>query len=179
MSHPQGKYLGGVRTIEDLMGRCRVDEITGCWHWACGRDGGGQPTLWLPALRQTVSLGVAICMLRTGKRPMRGVAWHCTCETRHCANPAHRKPGNRSTQMLAANLQRDAVTRSRMAAARRRKSKLSDEAVAEIRASTEFLRVVAERHGISMSHASNIRRGKQRLQLGARAASVFNLGSAA
>lgn len=169
----------GVRTIDDLMARCRIDDLTGCWLWAGANDGNGRPSLWLPVLSRRVSLGVAICVLRTGKAPGKGVVWHCTCTTTNCANPKHRTAGDRSSQMLAANLQRDARTRARIAAGKRAVSRLSDEAAAEIRASDEPLHVVAERHSISISHASQIRRGEQRRPLGVRGASVFNLGAQA
>jgi hypothetical protein len=167
----------GIRTLADLKGRCRIDDETGCWRWAAGADGSGRPSLWLPALGRRVTLGIAICVLRTGNAPAPGVSWHCTCATPNCANPAHRVAGNRSSQMRAAKLTRDAVTRARIAACKRAKSKLPDEAADDIRRSSEPLRVVAERHGISISHASNIRRCEMRLPLAARGASVFNLGS--
>ncbi len=38
------------------------------------------------------------------------------------------------------------------------------------------LEVLADRRGIAVSYASRIRRGERRRQLGARGASVFNLG---
>lgn len=167
----------GVRTVADLMGRCRVDSITGCWLWGhAASESQQRPSLWLPALKRRVSLGVAICWLRTGKAPAKGVVWHCTCETTDCANPDHRRAGNRSSQMLAAKLTRSPVAVAKMAAGRRAKSKLSDAGAAEIRASTEPLRVLADRHGISISHASMIRRCVLRRPVAAKASSVFSLG---
>ena len=163
----------GIRDLQGIMDRCRVDEFTGCWVWAMGGDGSGRPSLWLPALERRVSLGVAICVLRTGKPPAPGVVWHCTCSTPNCANPKHRAPGTRSSQMKAAKLQRDALTRARIAQGKRAASELSDTACAEIRASAEPLRIVADRHGISTSHASKIRRGELRQPVGF---SIFTLG---
>lgn len=164
----------GVHTIADLMGRCRVDDETGCWEWAEGRDGGGRPSLWLPALQKRTSLGVAICVLKTGKAPKKGVVWHCTCTTRDCANPDHRRAGNRKTQMLAANLQRDPLTRARISKARRAVSKLTDMDCEAIRGSDEKLRVLAQRYGVSLGHVQQVRVGKRRpaLLVGA---SIFNL----
>lgn len=174
-----GIRTDGVRSVADLMARCKVDDITGCWIWGAGLDGGGRPSLWLPALKRRVSLGVAICVIRTGEPPAKGVVWHCTCETTNCANPRHREPGNRSSQMLAARMVRDAATRARIAAGKRAGSRWSEAEIAAIRESADTLHVIAKRHGISIEHASNIRRGEVRLTLGCKGASVFNLGASA
>jgi len=40
MSHAIGTHLGGVRTHEDLRGRCVIDDDTGCWHL---RTANGRP----------------------------------------------------------------------------------------------------------------------------------------
>lgn len=165
----------GIVTVQDLKDRCRVDGD--CWIWSAGVNGNGQPSMWMPALQRHVTLGVAICTLVTGKPPKAGVFWYCTCDTKQCANPAHRKPGNKSAYMLAAGIQKDAAERARIAATKRAKSSLSDEAVADIRYGNEVLTVVAARYGIDPSYASLIRRGKNRRELGCRGASVFNLGA--
>lgn len=169
----------GVRTIDDLMARCRIDDLTGCWLWAGAKDGNGRPSLWLPVLSRRVSLGVAICVLRTGKAPGKGVVWHCTCTTTNCANPRHRTAGNRSSQMLAARIRRSAATRAKIAAGKRAVSPWDESVIADVRSSSEPLHAVAARHGMSIEHASNIRRGESRLELGVRGASVFNLGAQA
>lgn len=174
--------MSGVRTIKDLRDRCRVDEDAPvglrCWHWV-GAMTAGQPSLWLPALGRRVTLGVAACVLRTGKAPAPGVVWHCTCSTQHCANPFHRAPGNRSSQMKAAGITRDAVTRAKIAAAKRAQSRLTADDVQQIRASDDTLQVIADRHGISVSYASLIRR-RERWSPGAvQGFSVFTMGAAA
>lgn len=162
-----------MRTVADLKLRCWVDEDTDCWQWRGGHSGDGHPRLWLPALGRPVTLGIAACYLRTGKKPEKGSYWRTVCGTKDCANPAHRKPGTRSQQMLAHNMRRDQVQRSRVAAGKRAVSSLSDEAVQDIRSSAEVLRVVAQRHGISIAHASAIRRGESRVLM-APASSVFS-----
>ena len=108
----------GVHTIADLRDRCRIDGD--CWLWAGATNAQGLGSLWLPALGRRTSLGVAICVLRTGRPPTPGRYWHVTCSTRDCANPAHRRPGDRSSQMLAAGMTRDPIQRARIAAGRRR-----------------------------------------------------------
>lgn len=173
----------GIRTITDLRDRCIVDEDAPngqrCWVWGGAYSANGQPCLWLPALGRRVTLGVAACVLRTGKPPAAGVVWHCTCTTPSCANPFHRAPGNRSTQMRAAGIKRDAVTRARIAASKRAQSRLTPDDVNAIRASSEPLRVVAERHGISTSYASLIRRGERWPHGHLQGFSVFTAGGAA
>lgn len=146
----------GVHTVEDLRQRCVIDDITGCWRYAM------HPRLWMPGIGRRVTLGVAICFLLTGKEPRKGVAWHCTCSTKDCANPRHRRAGNRSSQMKAANLHRDALTVARIARTKRAASDLTEESCAEIRASHDSLAVLAKRYGVSPSHAGYIRAGKRR-----------------
>ena len=168
--------MTGIHTIADLRDRCRIDDITGCWHWAGALDGKGCGSLWLPALRRRVSLGLAICVLKTGCHPAEGVVWHTVCGTRDCANPEHRRAGDRSSQMLAAKIKRTPLQRARIAAGRRQGSRLTEQGAQEIRDSDEPLRVLAERHGISVAHACNVRNGRQRCHLAAPGSSVFNLG---
>jgi hypothetical protein len=168
--------MSGVRTVEDIRDRCYVDELTGCWLWRGATSARGYPSLWMPALRRVATLGHAIALLQTGRLPAKGVVWYCTCTTKNCGNPMHRAPGTRADQMRKAGIVRSPLVRARMAAGRRVDSKLTEDAVADIRGSTEILRVVAERHGISISHASHIRRGEQRKPLSGHGASVFNIG---
>jgi hypothetical protein len=163
--------VSGIRIQADLKARCWVDEDTGCWHWRGGRDGSGSPCVWLPVAGKRTSLGVVIGWLRTGKPPVAGVCWHVTCGTKQCANPEHRQAGNRTSQMQAAGIKRSLHQIAKIAATKRAKSRLSCEDAAAIRASVEPLRVLAERFGVSISHASNVRRGEQRSPP---AASVFH-----
>lgn len=165
--------MGGVRTIAGLKDRCVVDEITGCWLWRFARNSKGAPSLQYPPLGRVVSLGVAIGHLRTGKPPKPGVVWHCTCETRQCANPDHRRAGTRSSQMLAAGIKRSPQTRAKIIAGKRRTSKVSDADVSEIRASTMTLAEISQRYNITEGYACEIRSGKRRSPLAAPGSSVF------
>lgn len=172
---PSKRQAGGVRTLADIKDRCVVDDITGCWHWRSARDSNGVPNMQLPALGRVVSLGVAIGTLTTGQPPARGVVWHCTCETRQCANPAHRRAGTRSSQMLAAKLKRSPQTRARMTAGKRRTAKLSQADADEIRGSDLKLTEIMARYGITKGYACEIRAGKRRTPLAAPGSSVFAL----
>jgi len=53
--------------------------------------------------------------------------------------------------------------RAKVAEGRRRESKLTDEAVAELQAGAEPLRVLASRHGISLGYAYAVWRGEHRV----------------
>lgn len=166
----------GVYTVADLLDRCRVDEVTGCWH--LGAVPRSTHTIRCPQLGRNVGLGVLVCVLRTGKAPAPGVVWHTTCGTRNCANPAHRRAGNRQSQMLAAQVRPSVETVARIARTKRARSALSDEQVAEIRRSTDRCADLAERYGISLTYVSHIRRGRSRREL-AVPASVFSWGGRA
>lgn len=157
MTIGRGMRTDGIRTVEDLMARCWVDPDTGCWHWRFARDSKALPSLRLAPLNRTVSLGVAACYFATGAAPKPGQMWHCTCTTPNCANPEHRRAGDRSSQMRAASLTRTPLQRARISAGKRAASHLTDGQRAEIAGSTEILRVLAERYGVSVSGAQKLR----------------------
>lgn len=166
----------GIRTIDDLQGRCVVDIDSGCWHWR-GATTLGLPSMWIGGLDDRVTAATAIAFLVTGEKPEKGRVWHCTCDTRGCCNPEHRnRHGTRSTQMLAAKITRTPMQIVRMSAGRRAGSKLSEAAVADILATDDILSAAAARHGCSLSHISQIRRGVLRKPLAAPGSSVFNFG---
>lgn len=153
----------GIRTLEDLKGRCIVSDETGCWLWQ-GATGEKRARLWFPPLQRTATLGVAIGFLRTGRESKPGVVWYVACDTADCANPEHRRRGDRRAQMLAAKIKRTTVQRMHMARGKQAVGKLArfggQVAADDIRTSTEPLRVVAERYGISITTAWHIRRGE-------------------
>ncbi len=168
----------GIRAIEDLRDRCWVDDITGCWHWKGGQPGRA-PCLRLPDLDgRTTSIGAAICYLSTGSLPKRGQVWHVKCGSRFCANPEHRKCGTRRTQMLAAKYVPTPLTIAKISATKRQASGLTDEIVAGIREAEGPLSEIAARFGVSISHASRIRRLEQRRPVAAPGSSVFAMGCA-
>jgi len=168
----------GIRSVADLEARCDVDDLTGCWLMKT-RSGKTVMNVWYGPLGDKVSVGVLIAHLTTGKAPAPGVVWHCTCPTFNCANPAHRKKGDRSSQMLNADLARDPMTIARIKATKRAKSRLSDDAVAAIVASNDTLETLAARFDISVSYASKVRNLQCRsTAMAARSSSVFTWGQA-
>ena len=175
-AQPTKRKGSGVHTLDNLKDRCVIDDITGCWVWGACRDSNGVPSVYLPAIKRVSSLGFAIGFLRTGAAPAPGVVWHCTCETRQCANPEHRRAGTRSSQMLAAKIKHTPQTRARMIAAQRRGAKLSQADADAIRGSSLMLREIVERYKISEGYACEIRAGKVRKPLAAPGSSVFGWG---
>ncbi|MBI5259801.1 MAG: hypothetical protein HY855_25095 [Burkholderiales bacterium] len=176
MTNPHRKRLAGIHSVDDIKDRCTVDDITGCWVWRGARDAKDRPSMWLPALRRTTSLGLAICVLSTGFMPDPGVYWHCVCETRDCANPAHRRAGTRSSQMLAAKVTQTPATRARIAATKRKASRLSEADVEHIRTGGLSLKEISAVYGICISYACDLRLGRRRAMLAAPGSSVFTLG---
>lgn len=166
--------MSGIRTVEDLRQRCRVDEDTGCWQYGKATRSHHAPGVRIAALGNgMVSIGTAIAFLTTGERPRKGIYWHVTCTTKHCANPAHRKAGTRRSQMQHANYKPSALTLARISSTKRAASSLTQEDIAAIRSSNDTLVVLAERYGVSLSHISRIRLNQAWRQTAAPAASVF------
>ncbi len=166
----------GIRTIEDLKQRCWIDDDTGCWHWR-GATNGRVPSTWFPAVKRVSSLPYVICHLTTGSPPRKGQVWHCRCETPFCANPDHRKPGTRSSQMKALKLSRPPLVRAQIAATKRaaNRSRLTQEEKSSVYGSVETLASICSRLGISQTYASNLRAGKKRGVRAAPNSSVFNM----
>ncbi len=168
--------MSGVNCIADLKDRCRVDDITGCWHWGGALTQGRPPSLRFPPLgNRVLTLGAVIGFFRTGEGPSPGVYWVVTCGTLNCANPAHRKAGDRAFQMglIAKGKPIKPLHRQRITASRRKGSKLTDEQVADILHTDDRLQDAAARHGISLTYVSKIRRGEKRVAMVAPGASVF------
>jgi len=164
---------GGVRSQADLMQRCVVDEHTECWRWKFGRDGGGRPNMWIPAIRAVGTIGVACAVFATGKRPEPGTAWHPTCGTSNCANPEHRICGTRKSQMRALKMVRTPLQIARITRGKRAASKLSQDDVLAIRRSQLTLKQIAQQYGINAGYACQVRNGTRRGELAAPGSSVF------
>lgn len=154
--------MSGIRTMADLLDRCVVDELTGCWRYRGSKSAHGEPKIWSAAIGQSVTVGTLIALFTTGERPEPGVVWRRMCETSCCANPAHRKKSDRHTASRASSAEKSPLHRARISATKRAQSKHCNEAIAAaIRASTETLRVLSERYGMSIESCSDIRRLEQ------------------
>jgi hypothetical protein len=162
-------------TVADLKKRCNV-KTNGCWEWPGATDAQGYPSVWSRDLGERTSLGVFIGLLTTGKRPAKGYRWYVTCETPHCANPAHRKEGTVSEAMSLARGRKtrtfSPLARSRISMSRRaRPTKLNEELAREIRASEEPQKALARKYGVCQSTISHVISGRVWRELGG--SSVF------
>lgn len=106
--------------------------------------------------------------------PVRNVLWELangplprqtmlvpTCGDKLCINPEHQQPIYEKQRVYYSlkKAMRAPTRIIRLSEARRARGKITAEQADEIRQSTEPLRVLAERYGITASNASQIRRG--------------------
>jgi hypothetical protein len=170
MSFRSGTYLGGIRDLEDLRLRCRIDADTGCWHWSLALDRGQAKVHFV-----TPDSGRYVCTrgpraalyLALGRDlPAGHRAWHhVRCTSADCVNPGHCVSGDRERygehiratgqlrglpQTLAAN------TRT----ARAKFAKLTEAQVRQIRLAEGTQEQIAERFGVSRARIGAIRRGE-------------------
>jgi len=93
LSHEPGTYLGAVRTLDDLKGRCYIEPGCDCWHLRSSR---GRPmpkdrrhAIWLFGKGSVTATRAA---LELAGRPVRkGYRAVRTCESYDCVNPEHLK----------------------------------------------------------------------------------------
>ena len=88
-----------------------------------------------------------------------------TCGNNTCVNPEHLLVVSRTTVLkrtAASGAFSTIAVRARVAAGKRKKSKLSQEAALEIRNSSESIAVLAAKHGITEAYGYMIRRGRFR-----------------
>jgi hypothetical protein len=154
--------------------RARTEEEGECWNWRAAYRSKRWPTI---AFRRDWGSGAPSNKVfyvrhiayfhKYGKAPDLGLfrALVPSCGNHQCINPDHLKIVSRKTvvrMMVAAGHMSKVGRRQKVAQARRLVSKLSDEAVVEIRQSEDVARVVAEKHGISAAYVYMIRRGECR-----------------
>lgn len=186
MSHKHGTYLGGIRTIEDMRQRCRVDSDTGCWHWGLGFSCGSPKIHFVTpdTKRERGMRGrrVALYLKRGRDLPKKHVAFPGDgCRSADCVNPSHCTSGNRFA--LGEYLRRMGLTKtpakiaSAKRAARTYLAKITMDDARAIRASEETTYALAKQYGIAQSAISSIKLGRL-WQDTLPQASVFSLGSA-
>jgi hypothetical protein len=145
--------------------RKRTIEEGDCLIWQ-GWVSGGSPKMVRPGWRELglKTKGVSVrreIAAAIKKQPIRKRMFPMTsCGDERCVNPAHVVQRNWSQLMKAAADKSDYTIRARkVSQARRRNSRLTPEAVADIKAAPTCAEA-AKKHGISKSHASGIRNGK-------------------
>lgn len=157
MSDDRKKRQDGIHTMDDLIGRCKRDDMTGCMVWA-GPAHKGSGAVWLPALNQSRSVTAAYSLLRGTKLPA-GKKWFATCGNVLCIE--HRRIGTASDAMRAVRPALSPEHRARITAGKRRSGgKYSPQLAAEIRASSDPIAVAAVRFGVHESTISKVRLGQ-------------------
>ena len=189
------KRTDGVRTIDDLIGRCRIDDH-GCWVWCLaisnnGKIGGSRtPRTSVPAdvlgvaARCSVSAPRAAWLLSGRTLGSRDGVWR-TCLNDSCIAPAHLKAGTKKQEgawMTASGHRRGDPRR---AAVNLRNSTMSNAVSADdVRAIADRLsagilqRQVAAEFGLHVATICKISRGKHfRQRIGVKGSSVFNISA--
>ena len=171
-----GAQLGGIRTLDDIMARCWVDEDTGCWHWRGSRKtASGSPSMWLPAIGRASTISQALCLMLKGRQLEKGEHVRWKCVTPYCGNPEHNKFITLSTLRKRQAGKRSATFRAKISFTCRSNSSITDEAIASIRASDLTSQELADIHGISKSYVNKLRAYSRRVPFDAAPqASVFN-----
>jgi len=158
LSHKEGAYLGGVRSVEDLRARCRVDEDSECWHWTLSTfEGVPRVHYWAPDGKKRHDKGRrAAVTLATGKLPpAHHIAFaKAECKSIDCVNPDHCRTatkvewGRHLTKIGAVKNLASKAAGSRKGWEKRGR-KITPEMVREILHSEESNRTLGKKFGLS------------------------------
>jgi hypothetical protein len=182
----KGDYLGGVRDLEDLRQRCRIDEDKGCWLWGMSCDkNDGAPMVWVRRAdgSQVKMRGRMAAMYLSYGRPLPPKhrafpLWDC-CQSKTCVNPGHTTSGTIAEwgDYIRRSGQGKSIVKAaaNRLTARTRLAKITMDDAREIRGSNESTYALARKYGIAQSAIWNIQRGRTWREA-VRGASVFNLG---
>jgi hypothetical protein len=180
MSHPTGAYLGGVRSLEDLRSRCRIDEHTDCWHCSLAFNQ-GTVRIWVHlggGMRKMMRGRRAALFLARGKDlPPKHLAWGLKhCKSLDCVNPAHCASGTKAQWGAALSAKGTVKNRPTKIRAARESSLcrrvLTDAQAYYVRHSDKTLAELAAELKVSRTLISEIRRGNRYTEV-FRGASVF------
>lgn len=156
-----------MRTIDEVMGRCRIDD-DGCWIWT-GAMSKGLPKVYAPDLGEAGAmrsqLGRRAVWQMVNEKPVpEGFRVYGRCLKPACLNPeciscgfasqwgAHLSRSIKSRSTVGRQLNSRKIGRSR--------SVLTPELIAEIQASSETGRAMARRMGVSEQTVSKAKLGK-------------------
>ena len=141
------RYLRGHNTRK-LARYSEVETTYGtCWIWRLAKNHNGYPIEW-DSTGRTVRAHRRSYEAKYGPIPLDGELDHL-CRIRACVNPDHLEPVNRAT-----NVRRGAST------------KLTMQAVIDIRASTDKNAALGSRFGISPSQVSRIKNRRSWREVG-------------
>ena len=180
MSHKHGADLGGIRTLEDLRIRCRINEDTDCWLWSMSTcDGNPRVHVVIGGASVKMTGKAAAYFLANGTRPIAGRHTYSVCHNKLCVNPEHIQIGTRIEH--GAFIRRSGVWRNqpnRIAANRatvrsREATKLTVDIASDIRRSELTNAALAKLYGVPASHIGAIKRGESWKPAAVANASVF------
>lgn len=150
-------------TLDEIKSRC-IEEGE-CWIWQGALNACGYPIMKAKGVKSGCQLVRRVVVTLDGRTPKPRQPVIASCDDRRCCNPACLKlstpsaVGKRAAKKGAFS---GASRRSKIADSRRTRSKLTQEQVQEIRASTESGPILAARYGVVKSTVSGIRRGELR-----------------
>ena len=158
-----GAYLGTIRNIEELRGRCFVDPCTDCWHYRWGKSK-GMPSVNLllaDGSRKTFKGRRAALVVLNGfvNLPSKTVTYP-GCDSVDCINPDHTRKGSRKAMLIATDKGRGRydVRLRNLAKGAEKMRKLTEEQVIAIGNSNESLSKLCAEHGVSASRIKALRR---------------------
>ena len=182
----------GVRSLEDIRLRCKVDDITGCWLWSLCVGTGGTPKVGIPAgvLRETehvMSTAKAAWLLSGRKLEAGQVVWRAHCGDHRCVNPDHCKALTRREMRNAcgeSNREKGSIKRAAVNRATAVSNAVKPDIVAEVEKRLKQgkkQREIAAELTVSRDTVHRISSGKHLYSAGRtapllRAASVFTWG---
>lgn len=147
-------------TLEWLEARVRADD-DGCWIWTGYTTKHGQPQARLNY--QLILVRRVVWEMKHDKE-LKSTLWVAAkCNKPGCCHPDCMVARTRSQALKGRGM--TLLHRAAIATAKRRKSEIPDEVVAEVRASDEQARQMARRLGLTESYVSLVRRGKIRVDL--------------
>jgi len=182
LSFKEGVYLGGIRSVEDLRQRCRIDEETGCWHWGLAIVQGVPSVHFVVDGKRQKTKGRRASLLIAGKKIPKGhvVFARPHCKSDDCVNPDHSRSGDRfaaGAAITESGIWKGLPSKVRAAHAvwDQRERKITPEMAEEIRSSTESCYALSKRMNVSHFAIWSCRVGKSHKPKGF---SVFSRGAA-
>lgn len=165
MTEKKKHDFGGVNSLDRLKLRCYINDLTECWHWRLSKYANGRACVAMSnpggaSIRMTGRR--AAVLLSTGKQlPSGWFAWG-TCNSLDCVNPAHTDHGDAKAYGAAmARLGKHKDKPKKVALLRqnaKRKRLLTDEQVAEIRASSLPYVVLGQQYGVAPQTIGGVKR---------------------
>lgn len=165
MTEKKKHDFGGVNSLDRLKLRCYINDLTECWHWRLGKYADGRACVAIsnpggPSIRMTGRR--AAVLLSTGKQLPNGwFAWG-TCNSLDCVNPAHTDHGDAKAYGAAMKRLGKHKDKPKKIAALRQNAKrqrlLTDEQVAEIRASNLPYEVLGQKYGVAQQTIGSVKR---------------------